>query len=42
MVYSKTPGLSGEFIINKISIPLIYNGMMSINATKAVPYLGIN
>ena len=42
MIQSKTPGLTGEFIINRISIPLLYNGTMSINATKAVPYLGIN
>lgn len=42
MVSSKTPGLTGEFIINKITVPLLYNGTMQINATKAIPYLGIN
>ena len=42
MVYSKTNGLKGEYIVNKITIPFTYNGTMTINATKAVPYLGIN
>ena len=28
--------LSGEYIISRLSIPLSYNGMMSITATKAV------
>jgi hypothetical protein len=30
--YSK---INGEYIINKMTIPLGYNGTMSINATKA-------
>ena len=29
-------GINGEYIISKITIPLTYNGMMSITATKAV------
>ena len=31
--------INGEYIINSISIPLTYNGTMSINATKAVDKL---
>ena len=27
--------IDGEYVVNKISIPLTYNGVMSINATKA-------
>jgi len=29
-------GINGEYIISKLTIPLTYNGMMSITATKAV------
>lgn len=29
-------GISGEYLVNKITIPLTYNGTMSITATKAV------
>ena len=32
-------GINGEYIINKITVPLSYNGTMSINATKAVERL---
>ena len=42
MVQSHISGLSGEYIVSKYSIPLVYNGTMSITATKAVPYIGIN
>jgi hypothetical protein len=28
-------GINGEYIISKLTIPLAYNGTMSINATKA-------
>lgn len=42
MVQSRIHGLSGEYIVSKYSIPLVYNGTMSITATKAVPYIGIN
>ena len=28
-------GISGEFIISKISLPLTYNGTMTINASRA-------
>lgn len=42
MVQSHIHGLSGEYIVSKYSIPLVYNGTMSITATKAVPYIGIN
>lgn len=29
-------GISGEYLVNKMTIPLTYNGTMSITATKAV------
>jgi hypothetical protein len=29
-------GINGEYIVSKITVPLTYNGMMSITATKAV------
>ena len=32
-------GIEGEYIVNRISLPLTYNGMMSITATKAVQRL---
>lgn len=28
-------GISGDYIVDKLTIPLTYNGMMTINATKA-------
>ena len=34
-VHDKLSEIYGEYIISKISIPLTYNGMMSITATKA-------
>ena len=40
-VQSHIAGFTGEYIINKITIPLTYNSTMSINITKAIPYLGI-
>ena len=30
-------GINGEYIINKLTIPLGYNKMMSISATKVIP-----
>jgi hypothetical protein len=27
--------IKGEYIVDKLTIPLTYNGMMTINATKA-------
>lgn len=39
-IQSNISGFTGEYIINKITIPLTYNGTMSINVTKAIPYLG--
>ena len=35
-VYDEESKIDGEYVINKITIPLNYNGMMSISATKAV------
>jgi hypothetical protein len=29
-------GIEGDYIISRISLPLTYNGIMSITATKAV------
>ena len=34
-VQDKTTGIEGEYIVNKITIPLTYNGTMSISAVKA-------
>lgn len=42
IIYSRISGLSGEYILTKYSIPLAYNATMSISATRAVPYIGIN
>ena len=35
-IYDDITKIDGEYIINKITIPLSYNGMMSISATRAV------
>lgn len=35
-VQDENSGISGEYLVNKITIPLTYNGTMSITATKAV------
>ena len=35
-LYDKESGINGDYIVSKISIPLSYNGTMSITATKAV------
>ena len=32
-------GINGEYIVSKITVPLTYNGTMSITATKAVSTL---
>ncbi len=34
-VQDKTTGIEGEYIVSKITIPLAYNGTMSISASKA-------
>ena len=34
-VYDENTKINGEYIVNRISIPLTYNGLMSINAIKA-------
>lgn len=34
-VYDKESGISGDYIISKITLPLTYNGTMSLTATKA-------
>jgi len=34
-VKDEKTGIDGEYIINKITVPLTYNGTMSITATKA-------
>ncbi len=38
-VKDKNSNIEGEYIISRISLPLQYNGMMSISATKAVQRL---
>ena len=35
-VYDENSGINGEYIINKLTIPLTYNGTMNIAATKVV------
>ena len=35
-IYDDKAGISGDYVISKISLPLSYNGTMSLNATKAV------
>lgn len=39
LVKDDNSGINGEYIINRLTIPLNYNGMMTINATKAVDRL---
>ncbi len=34
-VYDEESGVNGDYVISKITIPLAYNGMMNITATKA-------
>ena len=34
-IEDKNANINGEYILNKITIPLTYNGMMNIQATKA-------
>ena len=38
-VYDEKSGINGEYIVSKFTIPLAYNGTMSITATKAVERL---
>lgn len=35
-IYDSETGIEGEFLISKITLPLTYNGTMSITATKAI------
>lgn len=35
-VYDKNSNIEGEYLVSKITLPLAYNGTMSITATKAV------
>lgn len=35
-IEDKNSGINGEYLISKITIPLSYNGTMSISATKAI------
>ena len=36
LVRDDSSGINGEYLISKITLPLTYNGTMSISATKAV------
>lgn len=38
-VHDERSGINGEYIVSRISVPLAYNGMMSITATKAAKRL---
>ena len=35
-IYDKKSGIAGNFIISQFSLPLAYNGTMSITATEAL------
>ena len=35
MVYDEDSKINGEYLINRITIPLIYNGIMSVSAVKS-------
>lgn len=34
-IYDEKTGLNGDYIVSKISLPLSYNGTMSLTTTKA-------
>ena len=38
-VHDEESKINGEYLVSKITIPLTYNGTMSISATKAVERL---
>jgi len=38
-VHDEDTGLDGEYVVSKITLPLAYNGTMSITATKAAESL---
>ena len=38
-ISNQDTNLSGEYIVNKISLPLTFNGTMSISANKTIPML---
>jgi hypothetical protein len=35
-IYDSNSGINGEYIVNKISYQLTYNGTMKLDATKAI------
>lgn len=35
-IADKTTDINGDYIVNRISLPLAYNGMMNINASRAI------
>ena len=38
-VYDDESDIDGNYMINSISLPLTYNGMMNINASRAIERL---
>lgn len=38
-VFDQKSGINGEYIVNKITVPLTYNGTMTIQATKVITEL---
>jgi hypothetical protein len=38
-VYDEKTGIDGEYVVSKITLPLTYNGTMSLTATKAAETL---
>jgi hypothetical protein len=39
LVEDKNTSIKNEYIVDKITLPLAYNGTMSISATKAIDRL---
>ena len=35
MVYDEDSKINGQYLVNKITIPLVYNGTMSVSAVKS-------
>jgi hypothetical protein len=36
-IQDKDSGINGEYVISKITLPLAYNGTMTLTATKTTP-----
>lgn len=38
-IHDERAGISGDYVVTKMTLPLTYNGTMSMTATKAVDYI---